>query len=465
MSTTLSRPTLEPARTPLGRGSITLMLRTTLSSIFSFEMLVVLYIYSNVFQVLLPKLPINSTIIFFVLSVGFGGLIMLREGVYLRGLYLVMAYLPYLFWGFLSIAWTPSRTMVFDNLKLLATVDLAMLVLGGMVIANKRERVVRLMSLIVMMAMIVALLGIFIYIKFGSFKYASWGVGRVYNEWGRGVTNGGVVILILFLRSRFGSLRQLVLGGLLGICTLFILVSSSRSALVALAVPAFLFMAINAAPPGRRGFALSRAQILLLLLGVAAVAGLGLLITSGFQIDTVQRLLKVLDQADNTDMVLEANRFDYYAAAIQFFFQSPVIGNGVRSFSVMLRGFEMDGVEPHNIFLELLCDTGLIGFVLFLLLLFQAFRPISLNRLRADPVLLCATMLFTARFTVAMFGQDLAFQNMLFFTLALMAIRPPGEEEMHALAGVEEDEAETELLEEEPEPAPAWAAARPQRPT
>ena len=110
MSTTLSRPTLEPARTPLGRGSITLMLRTTLSSIFSFEMLVVLYIYSNVFQVLLPKLPIDSTIIFFVLSVGFGGLIMLREGVYLRGLYLVMAYLPYLFWGFLSIAWTPSTT-------------------------------------------------------------------------------------------------------------------------------------------------------------------------------------------------------------------------------------------------------------------------------------------------------------------------------------------------------------------
>ena len=69
---------------------------------------------------------------------------------------------------------------------------------------------------------------------------------------------------------------------------------------MALAVPAFLFMAINAAPPGRRGFALSRAQILLLLLGVAAVAGLGLLITSGFQIDTVQRLLKVLDQADAT---------------------------------------------------------------------------------------------------------------------------------------------------------------------
>ena len=464
MSTTLSRPTFEPAaRTPLGRGSISLLARTALSAIFSFEMIVVLYIYSNVFQVLLPKLPIDSTVIFFLLSIGCGSLIMLREGVYLRGLHLVMAYLPYLFWAFLSITWTLSRTMVFDNLKLLATVDLWMLILGGMIIANKRERVVRLMALIAMMALVVALVGIGIYIKYGSFKYAAWGVGRVYNEWGRGVTNGAVIILVLFLRSRFASLRQLVLGGLLGICTLFILVSSSRSALVSLAVPALLFMAINAAPPGRRGFSLSRAQILLLLMGVLAVTGLGLLITSGFQIDTVQRLMKVLDQADNTDMVLQANRFDYYMAAIEFFFQSPLIGNGVRSFSIMLRGFEMDGAEPHNIFLELLCDTGLVGFVLFLLLLLQAFRPISLNRLRADPLLLCATMLFTARFTVAMFGQDLAFQNLLFFTLALLAMRPPADEQAPDELD-QEDEDETEFEDElEDQPSPAWAAGGPQR--
>lgn len=454
MSTTFARPVLDPVRGRSGPGSLSLLLRTAISAVVSFEMIVVLYIYSNVFQVLLPPLPVDTTVVFFLLSLGLGGLIILREGIYLRGLYLVMAFLPYLFWAILSLAWTPSRTLVYDNLKLLLTVDLGLLIVSAMVIAHKRERLVRLLTLIAAMSLFVAVLGLSVYLIYGSFKYAGWDVRRVYNEWGRAVGNGTVVFLILFLRSRLLSLRQLVLGVLVLLCVAFILVSSSRSALLSVVTPALLFMAVNAAPPGRRGFALSRAQILLLLFGSAAVAGVVTLISSGYQIDTIQRLMKVLNQAENTDMLLQANRFDYYAAAVSYFFQSPIIGNGVRSFSIMMRGYELPGSEPHNIFLELLCDTGLVGFFLFLLLLLQAIRPITLNRLRADPLLLCAAMLFTARFTTAMFGQDLAYQNMMFFSLGLLALRPAPQ------PAPDEDEAEDE---EAAADEPAWAAALPQR--
>jgi hypothetical protein len=37
---------------------------------------------------------------------------------------------------------------------------------------------------------------------------------------------------------------------------------------------------------------------------------------------------------------------------------------------------------------------------------------------------MCVAMLFTGRLTAAMFGQDLCFQNMLFLTIGLLALRP-----------------------------------------
>ena len=213
------------------------MAQTVLSHLFSFELVLVLYIYSNVFQTILPPLPVDSTVIFFVLSVGCGGLVILKEGIYLRGFSLVMAFLPYLVWAALSLAWTPSRQLVYEALQLLATVDLWMLIVGAMILAHKRARMVRFLTLTAVLAASRRLHGPHVYFVYGSFKYAGWDVGRVYNEWGRAVANGAIVLLILFLRSRFVSARQFLLGLLLGLCALFIFIASSRSALLILAVP------------------------------------------------------------------------------------------------------------------------------------------------------------------------------------------------------------------------------------
>jgi O-antigen ligase len=121
---------------------------------------------------------------------------------------------------------------------------------------------------------------------------------------------------------------------------------------------------------------------------------------------------------------MQANRFDYYAAALRYFFESPLIGHGVRSFSLLHRGVESPGVHAHNIFLEILADSGVIGFAAFALLLLMAVRPLTLTRLRSDPMMLCVTMLFAGRFTAAMFGADLAYQNVLFLALGLLALKP-----------------------------------------
>lgn len=426
MSTTLRQPFLEPAPAPrrIAPGGLLRPLRAAVALVFSFEMVVVLYLYSNAFQVLLPPLPVDTTVVLFALSVGLGGLAILREGIYLPGLQLVLAFVPYLAWAALSLAWTPSRKLVYDNLSLLFTVDLWLLIVGAMILAHKRARMTRFLVLLPVFSLIIAAMGTYVYLVYGSFKYAGWDVTRVYNEWGRAVATGAIVLLLLFLRSRFGSARQLFLGALLGLCTFFVLISSSRSSLLVLAAPAFLFMAVHFAPFGRQGLALSRAQLLLLLVVTAVATTVVVLLSAGYRIDTVNRFLKILTQAENTDLIMQANRFDYYAAALRHFFEAPLFGHGVRAFSLLHRGVESPGVHAHNIFLEILADSGVVGFAAFALLLLTAARRLSLARLRADPLLLCVTMLFAGRFTAAMFGADLAYQNVLFLALGLLALKP-----------------------------------------
>jgi O-antigen ligase len=317
-----------------------------------------------------------------------------------------------------------------------------------MIVAHKRERMIRFLVLMVALSLIVALIGIYVYLVYGSFMFAKWENqsynwnrgGRVYNDWGRAAAYGATILLLLFLRARFASTRQLFFGVLLGICTYFVFIASSRSALLSLAIPAMLFLAVYLVPTGRQGLALSPAPILLGVLLVMIATAVGLAIASGQKVDTVGRFMRLLNQAENTELVMGANRFDYFAAALQLFFQSPLVGHGVRSFSVLYKNYEDAGAYAHNMVLEVLGDTGLVGLFLFFLLFFVALRPITFHRLRTDPLLLCVMMLFVGRLMVAMVGNELSYQQPLFLFLGLLALKKAPQDE----AAVEPGEAPAE---------------------
>ena len=402
--------------------------RTLISDLLSFEAVFLLFIYSDSLQVVLPWLPMDPSLPLFALSAAVGGIVILREGIYLRGTIVVAAFLPFLAWLTMSLQWTPSRILAYDYLKIMLTVNLWCVVAGAMIVAHKRERMLRFLKIMVGLSVLVALMGTYIYFVYGSFKYAGWeDVGRVYNQWGRSTANGTVVLLFLFLRSRVGTLRHLVTAGLLAICTFFILIASSRSALLSVMTPCLLLLAVTASPVGRQGLNMSRGALILPLLLTLVLAGISVLLATGYRVDTVNRLLRVLDQAENTELVLGPNRWAYYRAALALIIESPVIGHGVRSFSVLYRNAELPGSHPHNIFLEVLSDTGFIGLALFLFFFYVACRALRPRVLAADPMLLALGMLFVSRLTATMFGADLSFQQELFAYAGLLALRPAGE--------------------------------------
>ena len=392
----------------------------------SYEMVFCLFIYSNVFQFILPKPPVDLTIVFLGLSVIYGSVIVLKNGLYVRGLIIVASLFPFLLWQLTSLSWTLSNRLAYDYLTLMFTVNLWCLISTSMIIASDRARTVRFLMIIIAMSVFVAVYGIAIYIEYGSFKFAPWegGGGRVYNLWGRAAMNGAVALVLMFILARLFSFRQFVSALLLGACLLFILLSTSRSALFAFAIPVLFLFIVYFPTTQKRSVSFYKPMLILMLVGTACIAVIVYIISTGGSVATVNRLLKLLAQSENTAVVMGPNRFSYYSAAVDYWFTQPIFGHGVRSFSLLFKAQEDLGAQPHNIILEILAETGVIGILLFSFFVYTAVKSISLNRLREDPLLLCVLMLFISRLTASMFGVDLSGQYPFFIMIGLLALRP-----------------------------------------
>ena len=78
---------------------------------------------------------------------------------------------------------------------------------------------------------------------------------------------------------------------------------------------------------------------------------------------------------ENETSDISNGRFKLYEIAWNFFGESPILGIGWREFSKEVVNFyNQDSVlrDAHNVFLQLLCETGVIGFLIFISLFISA---------------------------------------------------------------------------------------------
>lgn len=78
-------------------------------------------------------------------------------------------------------------------------------------------------------------------------------------------------------------------------------------------------------------------------------------------------------------------RYDYYRSAWEAFLQHPIIGVGFGGWPAFY-GFSIkNNIHPHNIFLELLAETGGVGLLLFIFLGVACIRHLKLKSLLEFP--------------------------------------------------------------------------------
>tara|TARA_Y100000766_G_scaffold217057_1_gene188920 strand:+ start:102 stop:1112 length:1011 start_codon:yes stop_codon:yes gene_type:complete len=85
-------------------------------------------------------------------------------------------------------------------------------------------------------------------------------------------------------------------------------------------------------------------------------------------------------------------RFNMWVAGLNGFMDSPLIGNGIGSFGEYYTGLDSRGY-PHNLFIEILFESGLIGFLLFSIFMYVLFKFIFVNKSKIELSLLLIYML------------------------------------------------------------------------
>ena len=401
--------------------------RWLMSQLLSFEALFVLFLYSNEIKVLLPKLPIDETVLFGAVSMGVGAWLLTRKGLYLPGLVIVGTAFLFVAFALISYGWTPSKILIKQRLGYLLIFNMWCVIGGALIIASSRARTLRFLCLVLLMALFVAAAGLRVYLIYGNFRTLDmWdesGFSRTYLNWGYTVADGAAVAMVIGLYSRFMSLKQLALLGCFAMCATFLLVGGARAPLLGIGLAGLVVISVRipSVTPGR--IEVSVGQLAGITIAVAAAGIVTAMVLSGNATTTINRFIKLADQAEGDRAVTGASRWLYWPAAIKFFLDAPIIGNGFNSFSNLFhKGSERPGGHPHNVILQIAAELGLVGLVLFGIFVWSGLRHATLRRLRDDPLMVCVLAFFITAIQNSMFAKELTGARKLFFAVALFAV-------------------------------------------
>lgn len=421
--------------------------------LISFEAAFVLFLYSNELKTVVPfPFPVDETVLFGALAVGAGALVVYREGVYLRGLPLLSAALIFIGWAILSgLLWSPSRVLVWRSISYLLTFTTFCVAAGCLIVANRRERAVRFFMLALVVGGSMALYGLYIEFVFGSFRrWAGWHDvdGRTYLAFGHTIVNAAGIAFCIGIFSRLGSIRQAAGIAMFMACVLFLLVGGGRGPFLGAMLAALVAIATRPPTVGRGRFELPYTTVIAIGMMTIALGYVAYVLLTGELTATLARFIKLGEQVESGGGASGPNRVKYWLTAYKLWLSAPVIGHGLNSFPVLytVGRNEPQGAHPHNIFLQIACELGVVGLFLIAVFLWMGLRHCTLSRLRRDPLLVCALLFVITSSMSALFGRDLVGARKFFFAVALLALRPPLPAVAHAGAAEEAEPEESEAL-------------------
>jgi O-antigen ligase len=391
--------------------------RAILESLFSFEALLVLYMFAGMYKndPRFAWIPVDATGLFFALSVLVGSFIIIRNPIRKRAFPVIFAMLAFVAWWALTLTWSPSRIYGPDKVFLMATLVLWALTAAALIIAPRPERVRRLFTLLLLFAIWIGIEALLIYGQ-GEQGFVQVG-GQNYLGLGRVVGLGALVAFTSWLFGRPMSFVNVLFLVLFAALAFVAMIGGGRGPVLAIAGPILLTLLLGP-QLARRRILYKRRQISIIWLMSALIAGLSTYIA------VTDRIPRSLERLETTIVQGEVgSRVKRYEDTFEYWPEAPVLGQGAGSWPILEGTPEWrTGSYPHNLFFETLVESGVVGLILLVALLVVALRPISFERLRNDPLALCTFMLFVSAFINAMVSADIPDNRTLFMMLGLLTL-------------------------------------------
>lgn len=304
------------------------------------------------------------------------------------------------FWGYLmlSMTWSPSKILAEDKAYEL------LLILLFQVLVYSYGQLFRMKYLVMgfcvgclMVTVPMAIMGIMSpsQIRTGGL------LGGGPNVFGRLMLYLTICSFYLLIEKKNNLLMKMLFAGLSLLGGLLVVLSGSRGALLSQAASLMVFFTLLRASLSKRFF-------IVVMLGCAAMVFLETTEMGNHVVETfTERIIHTT--IENRHL---AGRDYLFEAAWEYGNERMIFGNGLNSFR------DLQGIYPHNILLELYCETGLVGLSLFLFALMVSAYACLYRREFINPLMVS---LWVGIFVASNFSGDLFDSRMVFILVPMLS--------------------------------------------
>lgn len=386
---------------------------------FSFEVLFVAFLFAGQYKTdpRLAFLPVDLTLLFFLLSVFFGGLILFKRLRFPRNAIPFLSFFAlFCAYSLLSTFWSPS--IVYAREKTLKIITLVgwSLIAPLIVIGENHKRLERLKISLLLIAVWMALEGLVI-VASGASGFLQV-TGSNYLGLGR-ILGIGLVVALARGKGIQRSTKEKYFYLCIILLFLFIMLKGGgRGPLLALFGGWFITALVNMNLSSFFSrLHLSRRFLtkcaLVLCLALAVMSNLELLANTS---QTVSRI-KILFSSEGYGISGDS-RLQHWKNATALWTRNPIIGYGIGSWPI-LNDTDDRRSYPHNIVMEILVEMGMIGLLPFLLLFFSALKN-TRKASKSDAFFL--QMLLFVSLLNAMVSGDIPDNRFLFTAIGLCCV-------------------------------------------
>jgi len=287
------------------------------------------------------------------------------------GRFEIQALLAFVFLGFASALWSLNPTLTVAKAGQLLAIIVASVMMGPLIQRNKLLRVD--------LPYLVALSALLLIVSYSIANRLIWGTFLVYREsW------GGVSRLVL------GHAHPLASGNVAGLGAIGLLASNRGGGTKGLLLLPFLAVLwLTSARGPAVGFLAGGLGMALVSLGprlrrriVAGVLGIcvGLLIIFLSGVDLERLWPTYRSQLRLETLVGLSGRLDLWSYTLERVMERPILGVGYEAGRYILLEYAPWAGIAHNSFLEVLIGTGVVGFVVILIICAAVLRTIARTR-------------------------------------------------------------------------------------
>jgi len=398
----------------------------------AFEFIFVLFMFAGQYKAAerLSWVPVDLTGLFFCITVFMGASFLLRKSFRFQSesILPIGIFSVFVIYCVLSLSWSSGAEYASDKALRISTLVFWAFLVPSLFITQSRIRMQRLFLALVLLSAWFAIESLITLIQSDSEGFIIV-LGSNYLGSSRIIGIGSIITLIYAFYTRKSYLIRILSFTLFTFFVFMLLFIGGRAPLLSLAASMLILLPLNCRLSCDLGFRIKRRILYMfffLFLAIGSVTCFLMVTDSiGESLTTISRFLVLLEPGGGTSASL---RIEYFISSIHFWLDSPILGHGIGSWPILMGHGDARGY-PHNLFLEVLSELGLIA-----LLITGSFIALNLRRLgswsiiRNDAVRTTVLMLFVYAIINASISGDIPDNRFLFMVLGCMSLPKSSEE-------------------------------------